>query len=143
MANPRPPKVLFVDDNKALSQIYVEVAEFWGWDARMAVSGEEALGLLDSSFDAAVIDHQMDGMDGIEVLEKIRSRTALERVAVLIVTGSQGQSVAIKAFRHDADDFVTKLVEFAELQRRILAAIAKRKRAVEISLSFSLSFKGR
>src|SRR5438034_10778347 len=78
------PSILIVDDDPAMRDALSEAARDLGYETRVAASGPEAIGLLDSQMiDAVLLDVRMSGMDGIEVLRRLRARAHPPPVAVL------------------------------------------------------------
>ncbi len=69
-------KILFTDDEESIRLLYQEEFEERGYEVILAGSGEEALEKFDSfNPDLMVIDIKMPGMDGIELLQRIREKT--------------------------------------------------------------------
>ncbi|MCA9431712.1 MAG: response regulator, partial [Candidatus Omnitrophica bacterium] len=86
-------RVLVVDDNEVNRRVAVEYLSSWGMQARQASSGEEALQKIEdpadeSSIDLFLIDHNMPGMDGIELTEKIREVESHRKTPVILYTSS-------------------------------------------------------
>src|SRR5579871_4449848 len=97
------PKVLVVDDEHAIAQHTAEFFRLEGWTAQAAFSGDEALKVIDTSFDAIVLDLKMDpGIRGEEVLRRIRERPDLNGVCVVVVTGHGEMQSAIQCLRQGA-----------------------------------------
>lgn len=68
-----PPKVLVVDDNRALAENIVEILDDEGIAAGLAESGGDALALIaDEGYNLVITDIRMPGMTGIELLQRIR-----------------------------------------------------------------------
>jgi PAS domain S-box-containing protein len=90
-------RLLVVDDNATSRRILTTVAAGWGMAVRAASSGAEALDWLrpGEAFDAAVIDFQMPGMDGIALAEEIRKLRGPGPPA-LILLSSLGQRELIR-----------------------------------------------
>ena len=67
--------VLIVDDDRAVLTMLYKVIKSNGIDAHTAVSGEEALELLDHEvYDLILLDVNLHGMDGFEVVQAVRRR---------------------------------------------------------------------
>lgn len=115
--------VLIVDDDAAMRDVLVEAVRDFGYEAHLAVSGDAALELLDRvSVSAVLLDLRMPGMDGLEVLRRIRARPAAPVVAVL--TAHATSSNTIEAMRLGAFDHLTKPIGRDELKRVIDAMLA-------------------
>ena len=69
-------KLMFVDDEESIRLLYREEFEEKGFNVVLAASGEEALEMFDEAQpDLVVIDIKMPGMDGIELLKKLREKS--------------------------------------------------------------------
>jgi DNA-binding response OmpR family regulator len=107
-------RVLLVDDEKELVQALAERLELRGFDVRYALSGEEALEILETSLpDLMVLDLKMPGMDGMEVLRHVR-RTHPE-IQVIMLTGHGSEKDAETAWMLGVFDYLQKPVDIAEL----------------------------
>jgi DNA-binding response OmpR family regulator len=88
--------------------------------------GEAALSLLETeTIDLVLLDILMPGMDGLEVLRKIKDRTP--SLPVIMVTASSAIDHVITALREGADDFVRKPVDLDELELCINRALNKKR----------------
>ncbi len=92
----RGKRLMIVDDNETCCKIVQQQASQWGMDVMIAGSGKEALAILrsqanlGSSFDLMLVDYDMPGMNGIELVSKIRHEAELYRATetlMLILTG--------------------------------------------------------
>ena len=119
MTNSRPGRILVVDDNEALRENLAEALQLEGYDVAVASDGVGALGHLDgdAAFAAILLDLTMPGMDGREVLARIRGDPRLASLPVVLTTGHSGRSRA----GVPADAFLTKPFGVREL----LAALRK------------------
>lgn len=100
------PRVLLVDDDPIFRQEFVDCFDEFG--LLTVSSGAEAVLLLQkpNEIDLVILDVKMSGMDGIEVLEKIKEIAS--EVKVVILTGYSSKDVAIDALRGRADDYLEK-----------------------------------
>jgi len=107
--------VLIVDDDAALREGLAETLTDLGHAARMASSGREALAMLSDEIDAVLLDLRMPGgLDGIDVLRRIRSRDDAPPVVVLTAFASAENT--IEAMRLGAFDHLTKPIGRDELK---------------------------
>jgi CheY-like chemotaxis protein len=78
--------ILFVDDHEVLARLSCEILEMNGYRAVSAFSGEDALRKFEKDdFDILVTDFRMEGMNGLELANKIREKSPA--TPVIIVTG--------------------------------------------------------
>jgi DNA-binding response OmpR family regulator len=117
-------KILIVDDEKNVRLNYRMTLETEGYTVFEAVSGVAALEeLVGRSFDLAILDMRMPGMDGLELLAKMREFGI--GVPAMIVTAYSDVPHAVKAMKLGAIDFLQKPLRPEEL-RRIVTEILKR-----------------
>ena len=116
-----PPKVLLIDDEPALLELYQDSLAPLGYQLETAADGQEAAYLLSSKrYDVVVSDIVMPGMTGIELLRVVRS-TNLD-VPVILVTGNPSAETAIRAIEFGALRYLTKPFAPADLRRVVAYA---------------------
>ncbi|MCZ7648004.1 MAG: response regulator [Planctomycetota bacterium] len=109
-------RILFVDDNRRLLELYAQEFSDDGYDVRVAHNGQEALEAVKSSRpDLVVVDIRMPGMDGIELVNRILSRD--RRMPVIIHT-------AYSLYKDNfmtwcADAYVVKSGDLTELKQTV------------------------
>jgi DNA-binding NtrC family response regulator len=117
--------ILIVDDDAGLRDGLAETVGDLGHQFVAAASGREALASLDQHvIDAVLLDLRMPGLDGIEVLRRMRARPEPPRVAVL--TAYAGAENTIEAMRLGAFDHLTKPIGRADLASLLLRMLAHR-----------------
>jgi DNA-binding NtrC family response regulator len=110
--------LLFVDDEIPLLSSMKRIFHKAAYELHTAVNGVEALGLLKRvPIDAALVDLKMPEMDGMELLEQMRS--SYPTVRVVILTGHGGVQDAVHAMKLGAVDFLQKPFEPEKLEARI------------------------
>lgn len=115
--------ILIVDDDAALRDTLREALADLGHEPRLADSGAAALTLLSNTrVDAALIDLRMPGMDGLELLARIRKMATPPPTAVLTAHATADNT--IEAMRLGAFDHLTKPIGRAELSRVLSAMLA-------------------
>ena len=134
------PRILVIDDDSAIRSSLRMTLEYEGYECVLAATGQEGLSLLEREApDLVLLDVKMPGMDGIEVLERIRA--ANETVPVIVVSGHGTISTAVEATKKGAFDFIEKpfasdrvLVSLRNAldQRRLRDENRTLKRAVEV-----------
>ncbi len=115
--------ILIVDDEATLARNLAAYLERNGYTARVAGSGEEGLALF-AEFrpDVVLLDHNLPGMSGLDVLERLHGTD--NQVPVVMMTGFGGIEVAVQALKLGAADYLTKPVSLGELKlllERLLA----------------------
>ncbi len=110
-------RILVVEDEVGISSIVKKYIEKEGYEAFVANNGFEALELFsERQFHLVVLDVMMPGIDGFEVLARIRE---VSEVPVIMLTAKQEEVDRIKGFDEGADDYVVKPFSPRELMRRI------------------------
>ena len=130
MAGERPPsdpvRVLLVDDEQGFVDILAKRLQKRNIDVVSALSGKEAVQLLrGQSFDIAVLDLKMEGMDGIEVLKVFKIMEP--QMPVIILTGHGSEEAARDGLAHGAADYLMKPCDLNELIRNITETLARNR----------------
>lgn len=119
-----PHAVLIIDDEETLAKNIRAYLTRHGYEARAAGSGEEGLAMLDSfNPDLILLDFQLPGMDGLEILRRVR--TAARHVKVVMMTAHGGVPVAVDAMKAGAYDYLTKPLALGELKLLLDKAIGQ------------------
>lgn len=122
-------KVLLVDDEEEFIELMSQRLETRGLKVVAATSGEKALALVDDqSFDVAVVDLAMPGIDGIETLKQIKEKRS--DIEVIMLTGQATVQSGIDAMKHGAIDFLEKPVDLTVLLEKIWQAKRERMRGL-------------
>ena len=118
----RKANILLVDDDLSLRQVLEYSLSEKGHQVFAVGSGVDALQVLRTQpVDLAIVDLQMEGMSGMELLEKIKER---ERALVVIIITAYGSiEVAVEAMKKGAYDFITKPFNRDELILIVAKAI--------------------
>ncbi|HVO88770.1 MAG TPA: sigma-54 dependent transcriptional regulator, partial [Casimicrobiaceae bacterium] len=115
--------ILIVDDDAAMRDALTEALRDLGYDAAVAVSGQAALDALDrEAVSAVLLDLRMPGMDGLEVLRRIRARPHPPPVTVLTAHATAANT--IEAMRLGAFDHLTKPIGREQLARVLNSMLA-------------------
>src|SRR2546428_2055614 len=119
-------RILIVDDEPIIRSTLHEFLEHEGFEAEQAASGDEALKqAAERDFDVAICDVQMPGMDGVELLNRLR-RISPETF-VLIITAYATVENAVEAFQAGAHDYLMKPVIFDDLLHKIRHVVEYRQ----------------
>jgi len=114
-------KVLYVDDEEDFVRTMAERMEMRDLGGEVALSGEAALAMLETEVpDVIVLDLRMPGLDGLEVLRRVKARHPA--VAVIIMTGRGSPEDEEEAKRLGAFAYLTKPVDITQLMEAVRAA---------------------
>jgi two-component system response regulator ResD len=123
MENGSRGSILVVDDEPTITEVVSRYLERAGYATRVAADGPDALRLAGEALpDLVVLDLMMPGMDGLEVMRRLRER---ERVSVILLTAKGEHSDRIIGLRLGADDYVVKPFSPAELVARVDAVLRR------------------
>jgi DNA-binding response OmpR family regulator len=113
-----PKKILIVDDEKNIRLTLSQALETLGMPVQTAGDGEEALQKLqDSDFSLVLLDLKLPGMDGLEVLRRIRESRPKTRVIMITAHGTI--DYAVEAMKLGAVDFLRKPFSPNEIRRLV------------------------
>jgi len=106
-------KVLYVEDNNIEAALVAQMMENQGLTVVRATGGDEALNVIDPSFDAVVTDFFLQGeLSGGDFVHAVRcgKRLSIEELPVLVITGSGNAAIQAEIFQAGGNDFVVKPV---------------------------------
>ena len=123
MAEPRG-KILVVDDEFNVAQVLAEYLTEQGYQVATAHGGIEALTKIDLEKPQVILlDIRMPGMDGVEVLRRIRSFDT--QVGILMISANDDVELAKQTLAMGAFDYTLKPVDFAYLSRAVDTMMAR------------------
>ena len=115
-----------IDDEPVIHDVLAQILTSEGYEVEISASGEEALEKFPSqSFDVILLDLLMPGMDGIEVLRRIKKVDPL--AAVIIITAYGSVESAISAMKIGALDYVQKPFKHDDLLLAIEKAVERKR----------------
>jgi len=128
MIQSEPGFILAVDDLQENRELVARNLSRSGHIVITAASGEEALrALAQSDVDVVLLDLLMPGMDGREVLRRIKEHPDWRATPVIIISGNQDMDGIIECIEAGADDYLFKPFNPVLLQARIKAGIERKR----------------
>ncbi|MBC7551002.1 MAG: response regulator transcription factor [Cellulomonas sp.] len=118
------PRVLVVDDDRAVRESLRRSLEFNGYDVRLASDGAEALaGIAGVAPDVVVMDVMMPRLDGLEATRALRS--AGNHVPIIVLTARDAVGDRVEGLDAGADDYLAKPFALPELLARLRALLRR------------------
>ena len=112
-------RILVIDDEAAIRDSLRMTLEYAGLDFIGAATGQEGLAIAErDAIDAVLLDIKMPGMDGMDVLGRLRAMN--ETLPIIMISGHGTTATAVEAIRKGAVDFLDKPFESTE---RLLVTI--------------------
>src|ERR1700752_5086848 len=129
---PSPMRVLVVEDDDKIASFVVNGLKQSGFAVDRAKDGDQALDYgLSISYDAAVLDLMLPGLDGLAVLRQLRQKKV--SLPVLILSARAGVDDRVLGLQSGGDDYLTKPFAFSELLARVQALIRRSTHSAEPS----------
>jgi len=117
------PRLLLIEDDVRLCRLVKDYLETMGYEVSMAHTGPDGLAAaLAGSFQAILLDVMLPGMDGFEVLRRVRIHST---VPVLMLTGRGEEADRIVGLEMGADDYLPKTFSTRELLARLRAVLRR------------------
>jgi DNA-binding response OmpR family regulator len=117
-------RILVVDDEAPVREVLTEYFATEGYAVESADGGHEALtAIRGGRADLVLLDVRMPGLDGVQVLRRIRELD--ENVPVIMVTANEDVGLAKETLRLGAFDYVAKPFDFDYLDRAVAAGLAR------------------
>ena len=115
-------KVLVVDDEQDIRETLKDILEKEGYSVEMAGSGTEAISKIDSiKPDLILMDVRMPGMNGVDLLKKLREIN--EDVPVAMITAYEDVALAEEALKLGAYDYIKKPFDLDYLRESVLSKV--------------------
>jgi len=130
-------RLLIVDDLADNRNILSRRFGSLGYRTIEADNGLTAIRLVDSQeFDLVLLDIMMPGIDGVEVLKRIRTKRSPENLPIIMLTGKALNSkTVVDTFECGANDFLTKPIDFAVALARVRSQLARRQTLASLERS--------
>jgi DNA-binding NtrC family response regulator len=119
-------RVLVVDDNEVFRRPLQRALEAAGFEVVAVSSAEDALEVLHgSTVDVLLTDHRLPGMDGVQLITRIKATHPA--LAIIVMTAYGTIESAVEARRAGADDYLEKPFEVPDLLRALQRALDQQK----------------
>ena len=119
-------RLLLVEDHAELAVWLAKTLRQSGFAIDVIGRGDHAAtALLTQSYDLVVLDLSLPGMDGLEILRRIRQQEKTAHLPVLILTARGAPEDRVKGLNLGADDYLPKPFEVSELEARIKALLRR------------------
>ena len=119
-------RILVIDDDPSVTSVLQRGLSYEGFIVDTAASGIEGLAVArERATDLVILDVMMPGMDGLEVLRRLR--TADRQLPVLLLTAKDAPSDQVRGLEEGADDYVVKPFTFEVLVARVRALLRRKE----------------
>ena len=124
-------RLLLVEDHADLAIWVAKSLRHSGFVIDVIERGDHAAAaLLTQSYDLVILDLSLPGLDGLEILRRIRGNEKTARLPVIILTARGTSDDRVKGLNLGADDYLPKPFELAELEARIRALLRRSSNVV-------------
>jgi two-component system, NtrC family, nitrogen regulation response regulator NtrX len=131
MNSNKKPLILIVDDEPKQRDILADILTHEGYSTLLAKNGEGALNQFETNpVDLVLLDYKMPGMDGVEVLKRMKNLNPL--IPVLLLSAFADVPLAVKATQIGAVDVVEKVINTTDLLDRIKKQLVKGEKLQKI-----------
>jgi len=126
------PLVLVVDDVRAMAEQYAyDLERLGGYETMVATGGTDALEAIETHpVDCMILDLEMPGVDGFDVLQALKKRSLV--IPVIVYTGTGNYDRCVKAVKLGAYSFIDKAESMERVVREVANALERRRLRAEI-----------
>ena len=118
-------QLLVVDDNEMNRDMLSRRLQKRGYEVTCAEDGQQALDLIgERSFDLVLLDIMMPGIDGNEVLRKVRENCSPADLPIIMATAKDDTDDIVNSLKLGANDYVTKPLDFPVVMARVRTQLA-------------------
>lgn len=119
-------RVLIIEDEKSIAELERDYLEINGYQADIALKGDEGLQLaLGKDYDLILLDLMLPNIDGFTICKKVR---AVKDIPIMLVTAKKDDIDKVRGFGLGADDYIVKPFSPNELIARIKAHLSRYER---------------
>ena len=117
-------RILVVEDERKVADLVARGLRAARYAVDVAPDGQAGWAMVNTyPYDLVILDLSLPGIDGLDLLKRIRRRDA--RVPVLILTARDATASKVENFEAGADDYLTKPFAFAELEVRVKSLLRR------------------
>ena len=131
--------ILIVDDEEEIVSFMKDALEDEGYEILTAFDGKRAIMEAGKKPDMVLLDVMMDGLDGFEVCEQIRS---VVRGPIIFLSACQDETDRVKGLVVGGDDYIVKPFSLSELKARVHAHLRRERRKLDDREMTELQFEG-
>jgi len=125
-------RILVVEDDKKIASFVVKGLKQSSFAVDHCADGEEALTLASTTaYDAAIVDIMLPKLDGLSLVQRLRSKGS--QLPVLILSAKASVDDRVRGLQAGSDDYLTKPFAFSELLARVQALIRRASQTTEPS----------
>jgi len=117
-------RILVVEDERKVAEMVARGLKAESYVVDIANTGDEGWAMADAfDYDLIILDLGLPGIDGLELMRRIRRRQS--PVPILVLTARDATATKVECFEAGADDYLTKPFAFAELAVRLKALLRR------------------
>ena len=128
-------RILIVDDEHDLCEIFLFNLTAAGYEADVAYSAEEAISKGIDGYDLLLLDVMMPGLSGFELAQRLKADEHTAHIPIIFITAKDTEEDTLRGFGLGADDYVTKPFSIREVVARV-NAVLKRSPPPAMSLQY-------
>lgn len=126
-------RLLVVDDDEMNRDMLSRRLARKGFEVTVAEDGAEALEAIErETFDLVLLDIMMPGIDGLQVLERVRRERSPVELPIIMATAKDASEDVVYALKLGANDYVTKPLDFPVVLARVNTQLALRRATAEL-----------
>ncbi|MDF2961006.1 MAG: PhoP family transcriptional regulator [Paenibacillus sp.] len=119
-----PQTILVIEDEPTLARLLSYNLSQDGYETKVVDHGSDGLQIaLQQSFDLIILDIMLPGINGFEILSKLRQKG--NKTPVIILTARNAEEEVVQGLKYGADDYITKPFGVAELLARVSAVLRR------------------